>query len=225
MIPIDQLVRSRRKTIALIIHRQGQLLVRAPLRASRAQIEAFVLEKEAWIRAHQARLRARPQPPPVTFAAGEAFLFLGRSYPLRLAPGKPPLELRDGGFRLDPTAHSQAAALFRAWYRRQAREVLAERVALHAARLGFTPGALRISAAHTRWGSCSSRGTLSFPWRLVLAPLEVIDYVVVHELVHLAVKNHSAAFWERVTAAYAQTPAARQWLKDHAGLGTELEDA
>jgi len=222
MIAIDQLIRSRRKTIALIINRQGQLVVRAPLRATRAQIDAFVAEKADWVRTHQASQRARPQPKAVQFRTGESFLFLGQSYLLNLAPGTPPLELRGGVFRLAQAALPQAAQLFQAWYRRQARAVLAERVTLHAARLGFTPGTLRITSAHTRWGSCSSRGTLSFPWRLVLAPLEVVDYVVVHELVHLAVKNHSPAFWQRVTAAYPQAQAARRWLKDHSGLGEEL---
>jgi predicted metal-dependent hydrolase len=222
VIPIDRLVRSRRKTIALIIDRQGRLIVRAPLRATRAQIDAFITEKAGWIQAHQASQRARPHPAAPEFRAGETFLYLGQACPLQLTPGAAALELRGGVFHLAPAALPQARQLFQAWYRRQARAVLAGRVALHAARLGFTPGALRITSARTRWGSCSSRGTLSFPWRLVLAPLEVIDYVVVHELVHLAVKNHSAAFWQRVTAAYPDTAAARRWLKEHSGLGEEL---
>lgn len=225
MIAIDQLIRSRRKTIALIVNHQGQLVVRAPLRTSRTQIEAFVAEKAEWIRAHQASQRARPPSMPVEFRPGETFLYLGQAHPLSIAPGSLPLELRDGGFRLSPAAHLQAAVLFRAWYRRQARALLGDRVALHAARLGFSPGKLRITSARTRWGSCSSRGTLSFPWRLVLAPLEVIDYVVVHELTHLEVKNHSPAFWQRVNGAYPQAQAARRWLKDHSGLGEELLNA
>jgi predicted metal-dependent hydrolase len=219
---IDQLIRSRRKTIALIINQEGQLIVRAPLRASRAQIEALVAEKADWIRAHQAKILAHPRTPSKEFCEGESFFYLGQSYPLHLVPGmKIALELHDGTFQLAPDANAQTA--FLDWYKRQARSVLAERVRLHATRLNLTPGSLRISSARTRWGSCSGRGTLSFTWRLVLAPVAVIDYVVVHELVHLEVKNHSALFWQRVAVAYPSYLAARRWLKENSRLGQELE--
>jgi predicted metal-dependent hydrolase len=222
MAAIDQLIRSHRKTVSLIINQEGQLIVRAPLRASRAQIEALVAEKAAWISAHQAKILARPRPVSKEFSEGETFLYLGQSYPLHLTPGASRvLELRDGAFQLAPAANAQAA--FLNWYKRQARAVLAERVRLHAARLNLTPGNLRISSARTRWGSCSGRDTLSFTWRLVLAPVAVIDYVVVHELVHLEVKNHSALFWQRVAAAYPSYPIARRWLKENSHLGQELE--
>jgi predicted metal-dependent hydrolase len=192
------------------------------LRASRAQIEALVAEKAAWISAHQAKILARPKPASKDFSEGETFLYLGQPYPLHLVPGpKTMLELRDGAFQLAPTVNAQAA--FQNWYKRQARIVLTERVHLHASRLGLTPTNLRITSARTRWGSCSGRGTLSFTWRLVLAPIAVIDYVVVHELVHLEVKNHSALFWQRVATAYPSYLAARRWLKENSRLGQELE--
>ncbi len=223
MLKIDRLVRSRRKTIALIVTPEGQLEVRAPQRATRAQIEAFVAAKAEWIRAHQAKALAKPRPKPLEFAENASLPYLGHSYPLRLASGqKTALELRDGAFLLNPAALPGAAAVFTAWVKRQARVLLAERVRLHSARLGLQPAAVRISSARTRWGSCSSRGTLSFTWRLALAPLEVVDYVVIHELVHLAVKNHSRDFWQQVAAAYPAYQPAKTWLREHAGLGIEL---
>jgi predicted metal-dependent hydrolase len=222
LIPIDQLIRSRRKTIALIVTREGKLVVRAPLRTPRAQIEAAVAEKSAWILAHQQKMQSRPRLEARKFSDGESFLYLGGSYPLKILPTVRGLVFQKNQFCLSPAAQPRAAELFEAWYKSQARIVLAERIAFHAARLGFQPGQLRIGSARTRWGSCSSLGTLSFTWRLVLAPLEVIDYVVVHELVHLAVKNHSRAFWQRVAQAYPTYQAARAWLKEHAGLGEDL---
>ena len=222
---IDQIIRSRRKTIALIITREGKLVVRAPLRASRAQIDALVAEKSVWIQAHQAAMLARPQAPAHRFIAGESFAYLGQAYPLRItSDGKRGLELRAGQFVLAAQAAGNARGAFVSWYRRQARAVLAERVARHAARLGYHPGPLRISSARSRWGSCSHSGTLSFTWRLVLAPLEVIDYVVVHELVHLKVKNHSRDFWQAVAMAYPGYTAARKWLKENNELGAEFLD-
>jgi predicted metal-dependent hydrolase len=80
---------------------------------------------------------------------------------------------------------------------------------------GFEPGKLRISSARTRWGSCSRQGTLSFTWRLVMAPEEVIDYVVVHELCHLRHLNHSKAFWGLVEGILPDYKVRRAWLKRH----------
>lgn len=225
MIPIDQLVRSSRKTIALVITEEGKLLVRAPRRASRAQIEAFINEKANWIHTHQARVRARPRPAPMSFQEGDTCPFMGQAVPLHIqTAAKPQLERRAGGFWLAAANPAEAAALFQAWYRRQARAVFSERLRLTAARLGLTPAALRISSARTRWGSCSSNGNISLTWRLVMAPVEVIDYVIVHECIHLEVKNHSKAFWQRVAAAYPAYLDAKRWLRENSGLGMEFLD-
>jgi predicted metal-dependent hydrolase len=222
-IPIDSLIRSRRKTIALIITREGKLVVRAPLHASRAQIDALVLEKSAWIRSHQTQMLARPQPAAKQFVEGEMFDYLGQAYPLHfVAGGARSTALRAGQFQLGAAAAASPRQALAAWYRQQARTLLEERVRLHADRLKLCPGQLRISSARTRWGSCSSSGTLSFTYRLVMAPLDVVDYVVVHELVHLVVKNHSRDFWTRVAAAYPAWKQARAWLKEHSGLGDEF---
>ena len=199
--------------------------MRAPLRASRAQIETLVAEKAAWIHTRQAEMLARPKPPERKYIDGETFPYLGSLYPIRFSANGPVrLALREGVFHLSLAGARQAKKFFLAWYKRQARVVLDERVKFHASRLGLSPAALRISSASTRWGSCSSRGTLSFTWRLVLAPLAVIDYVVVHELVHLEIKNHSSKFWQRVLVAYPEVPAARRWLKENSRIGEEFEE-
>jgi len=223
MISIDHLVRSSRKTIALIVTDEGKLVVRAPHRASRAQIDAFILEKTDWTRGHQAKILARPKPAALGFREGEAFPYLGQAYPLYMRAGQGTrLAWKDGVFWLPPLPPSQAAAAFEAWYRRQARTVFGERLRWQANRLGLKPGTLRISSARTRWGSCSTTGSISLTWRLVMAPMEVIDYVIVHECIHLAVKNHSKAFWQRVAAAYPAYLQAKRWLRENSGLGIEL---
>jgi predicted metal-dependent hydrolase len=107
------------------------------------------------------------------------------------------------------------------WYRREARARIAAAVEVEAARLALRHGAIAIRDPRTRWGSCSSRGTLSFSWRLVVAPAPVLDYVVVHELCHLREQNHSTAFWRLVEAARPAWREQRRWLRDH---GDELQD-
>ena len=215
-IEITEIIRSKRKTIALVVQPGGRLVVRAPQRATLKQIRAVVERHADWVEAKLKEMEARPAPR--TFTEGSRLPYLGRDYPLRLAPG-PGSGLRFDGlaFTLADGAAARAAFLFEQWYRVQARKVFTERVGHFAAGHGFEYGKIRISSARTRWGSCSSKGTLSFTWRLALAPLEVVDYVVVHELVHLRVKNHSPDFWRGVEAILPDYKSRRKWLKVNGG--------
>jgi predicted metal-dependent hydrolase len=103
--------------------------------------------------------------------------------------------------------------VFSHWYHLQARQVIGEQVTIRANQHGFTYRSLRITSANRRWGSCGPKGTLNFSWRLVMAPLAVIDYVIVHELVHLEIKNHSHAFWEQVAQIMPDYSVRIAWLK------------
>jgi hypothetical protein len=213
-IPIDRLVRSRRKTVAIVIERDGRLTVRAPLRLSAPRIQEFVESHADWIAKNLARLRAAPPPPAQRFADGETLLFLGRAYPLSIVPARRPVLAFDGAaFRLAESSQPKAAALFAGWYKQQARLFLSERVPVLAGKFGFRYQKIRISSARTRWGSCSSRGTLSFTYRLIMAPAEVVEYVIVHELVHTQIKNHSKTFWNKVAELMPNYKRRLAWLK------------
>jgi len=111
------------------------------------------------------------------------------------------------------------AASIDTWYRARAREAVQDVTSREAARLELRYGQLSIRDQRTRWGSCSSRGNLSFNWRLVMAPLEVLEYVVVHELCHLREHNHSQAFWKLVADARPTWKREKRWLDEH---GPEL---
>ncbi len=117
----------------------------------------------------------------------------------------------------DLSAVQQAALEKR--YKDAAKEYFPKRVAYFQPLTGGTYHRIAIRDQKTRWGSCSSKGTLSFNWRLMLAPPSVLDYVVVHELCHLTHMNHSAAFWAHVESVYPDYRIARKWLKEH---GNEL---
>ncbi len=212
-VQIDQFIRSRRRTIAIQIRPDGQVMVRAPLRAPEKLIREFVESKASWIRRKQAEVLKHV---PVTgkhFREGERFLLLGREHALTMVEKQRAALTFKGQFVLSKNALPRAAKAFEQWYKAQALKVLGERVKFYAAKHGFKPGRIRITSARTRWGSCSSKGTLSFTWRLVMAPLEVIDYVVVHELVHLKVKNHSKTFWSSVAALMPDYKRHVDWLK------------
>jgi predicted metal-dependent hydrolase len=205
----------------LIVERDGTLTVRAPLRASQAMIREFIREKSGWIERTREKLRSVVQTIPRQYMDGDKFLYLGTAHDLKLVkPQRPALKF-DNGFTLSLSAQKKGEAVFTRWYRECALAVLAERVALYSKTHGFTPKQVRINSAKTRWGSCSPDGTLNFTWRLVMAPLDVIDYVVVHELAHLRVRDHSRKFWNVVEKIYPEYKKQRKWLREN-GEGLNL---
>ena len=115
--------------------------------------------------------------------------------------------------RLDPRHISEIEA------RLAVRELVAMLIDEEAPAIGVEPARVQIRDQRSRWGSCSTRGTLSFNWRLVLAPFDVLDYVVVHELCHLREPNHSRRFWKLVEQRRPDWRAQRDWLHEH---GPEL---
>jgi len=213
---IDQIIRSRRRTFSLEVRPDGKLIVRAPASATDAQVRALIARKADWIRKTQARLAAQyPALKPKTFTPGETFWYLGEQVPLRLTDHKrPPLDL-DGAFLLSRAARSRAREVFIAWYREETRQITTDLVSKYVKQYGFKVNGVRITSARTRWGSCSSSRNLNFTYRLCMAPLPVIEYVVVHELAHLKEHNHSKAFWQvvaEIDPAYKQH---RAWLKEN----------
>jgi len=217
-IKIDSIVRSRRKTIALVITPDAKLVVRAPLRTSEHYIENLVREKSAWIRKKIAEISCKPVEPKKQFVDGEEFLFLGSRYRLCIrADTAAVVELRDRLY-VPRRSGPEIEALLSRWYRSEARKVFSERVGECSKLTGCTPKTLRLSSAQRRWGSCSSGGTVSLSWRLVLAPPGIIDYVIVHELAHMLHHNHSKKFWDQVRAFMPDFEQRKKWLKFHEKL-------
>ena len=99
------------------------------------------------------------------------------------------------------------------WLKEQAKQIISERVALYANVMGVTPGIVKLLEAKARWGSCSTKNNLNFVWRLIMCPLSVIDYVVVHELSHITYKNHNPSFWARVKTVLPTYEDDQEWLK------------
>ena len=215
MIEINKLIRSKRRTLSLIVEIDGTLTVRAPLRMKEADIRRFIEAKKSWVNGSRPGRRKKRNSPSSIYGRRNVPV-PGQEIPLRIvSPNKKPALVMDRFFKLAESARSQAQSVFEAWYKKQARALLTERVEFFAHAQGFKVKKIRISSARTRWGSCSAKGTLSFTWRLVMAPPDVIDYVVVHELCHLKELNHSKAFWAQVEAILPDYKTRRKWLKDN----------
>jgi predicted metal-dependent hydrolase len=217
-IKIDKLIRCKRRTIALIIERDGSFTVRAPMRVPHTAIETFIQQKADWITRTREKVKSTPLANRFLekqYIDGEKFLFLGSSFDLKLVESQKHLLHFDSRFTLRRAAQTRGEQVFTRWYKERALEVITERVNQYAQQYNFAPKYVRISSAKTRWGSCSPNGTLNFTWRLVMAPLEVVDYVVVHELAHLRVNDHSGKFWKVVEAIYPEYKKQRKWLREN----------
>lgn len=211
-----QIIRSRRKTLALIVKPDASLIVRAPLRTPQRTIKDFLEKNTGWVKRKQAEALAALPPGPKQYVPGECFMYLGNSYPLVIQrEQKQPLLLEES-FKLAGEAQDNADLVFERWYRARAKETIGERVDLYASQHGFQYKRVGITSARTRWGSCSPNGSLNFSWRLILAPLEAVDYVVVHELVHTVFHNHSRRFWKHVETILPDYQVHRKWLKANA---------
>lgn len=218
---ISQLVRSKRKTVGLTVTEEGLLIVRAPLRMPLAQIKQAVYGKTDWIIKKQAEQLARmARKCTHAYLEGETFLFLGEPYLLCYRSGLKKIRTEEGLLLLPPCTPEEAKTLLTEWYKRQARAVFYDRLQYYAPVIGVVPGSVRLSSAHGRWGSCGPNNSINLVWRLVLAPLNVIDYVAVHELCHIRRRDHSAAFWKLVQGILPQYKTARRYLKEH---GAELD--
>ena len=169
-----EIIRSSRRTLSLQITADGRVLARCPRQMSQARVEAFIREKEGWIRSHLEAIERRPRLPPLT--------------------------------------EEELAALVR-----EAKTRIPQRLQYFAPRVGVTYGRVTIRMQKTRWGSCSVPGNLNFNALLLLAPPEVLDYVVVHELCHRKEMNHSPAFWHQVERVLPDYKVRMQWLKNNGG--------
>ncbi|MDD5190006.1 MAG: SprT family zinc-dependent metalloprotease [Dehalococcoidales bacterium] len=220
--PTGQVIRSKRRTLRLEVGPDALLVIRAPLYCPQATIRRAIETHRDWIICRQAYAREHFQPAiPKTYTEGEEFLYLSKPYKLQLTEEQDASLTFDGAcFRLGLNKWATAPVQFRRWYRQAAQKKLKERTDYYAAIMDTTYHHIRITSALHRWGSCSHRGNLNFPWRLVMAPREVIDCIVVHELVHIEIKNHSRDFWQRVKMYAPDYKQHHRWLKENQNLLT-----
>ena len=215
---IEKIVRSRRRTIALVITPEARLIVRAPLKAPAAMIDELIREKRNWILKKIGEIRQRPAATVHAYNEGETFFYLGRVYPLHIVEsGTSPIERTDR-LCVCRTLLPDIKHRLKCWYMQEAQREIHARCMWFSMTTGYTPKSIRITDASQRWGSCTSTGGLNFSWRLIQAPLEIVDYVIVHELVHLRQPDHSKKFWSKVKEIMPDYERRREWLRENERL-------
>jgi predicted metal-dependent hydrolase len=213
--------KARKRTISIQVMADGRVVIRAPYRTSQREIDRFFIAKTEWVKKKLLERENSPRKDagkPVAFISGEKFLYLGEFYPLEfhnIDGRKSPLCLYRGIFMLDENRAADARTLFIKWYKDEARRLLEDRVNYYSSSLELFPKGIRITSAQSRYGSCSPDNKLSFTWRLVMSPLDVIDYIIIHELMHIKEKNHSRRFWDLVKASVPDYKRHNLWLKEY----------
>lgn len=189
-------IRSKRKTISLSVDNQLNVVVRAPLHASQQRIRSFVAQNEEWIYKRKALIgQYNIAHPCVSGEYGQRIFYLGREY--TIAPTESKYVYLGDASLFVPTRKPVKQQLTE-WYKKQARAVLTERTEYYAALWKLDYKHVRISSARTRYGSCSPDNGISYTFRMVMLPIDLIDYVVVHELCHTCYKDHQKSFWNAV---------------------------
>jgi predicted metal-dependent hydrolase len=198
VVPYQLLRSSRRRTLGLTVT-PHEVRIHAPSWTPRPEIECYVIQQHGWLVRTWARMQARALQPGSSALADVRYL--GRVLTLDIQPSLFSEVRRHGNtLRVHAPYDADSAALIRDWLHARAMRLLAWRLARIARRLGRAPSRFALSNAQTQWGSCTQRGHVRLNWRLVQAPLAIIDYVAAHELAHLIHLDHSPRFWAQVAA-------------------------
>lgn len=210
--------KSKRKTLSIYIERDGTVSVLAPITSSEEEIEEVIKQKKyrihkylaEWDSANSSRVDRE-------YVNGQSFLYFGRNYRLELVDGKMnnPLILKNGYFLLRTKDKLEAQQHFIDFYKDKGISKILERVEIYKNRLDVSPNEIRIMELKNRWASCSSKGNLNFHWKCIMAPLDVISYIVVHELVHLKIANHTNKFWNEIDKIIPDYRNHIEWLKSN----------
>ena len=216
----------RRRSISLEVL-PGEIILRVPQRFARRHISGILYRHAAWLLHQLAALERVRMQTRREYVTGERFPYLGKTYLLnvvyRRGIQEPSVALKGGRLwvQTDINADTGAPSLsvgyaLLRWYRARASAYLARRTEILSEVVGLSPTRVTVKNQSDRWGSCSAKGSISLNWRLILAPIPVVDYVVAHELCHLKVANHSPAFWTVLSGVDPQFAKQRAWLKANA---------
>jgi predicted metal-dependent hydrolase len=228
-----------RRSISISLRPQQPIRVVAPVSAPLEKIEEFLLAKEKWIEKHFKKFAEQNEKfPEKKLLQSETFPFLGKDLTLKFEK----TSLKSSFFsRTGDHLHLhlpeamwedlQDEDLGQFWpglqnfYKREAENLISERIRIWSEQMNLHPSTVRFRNQKSRWGSCSSRGSISINWRLIGAPLEVIDYILVHELSHLEHMDHSKDFWRLVETHCPQYRQSEKWLNEnHAALDFLLRE-
>ena len=207
----NKIIRSKRKTLSLTINENAELVIRAPLKLPIKKIQDFINEKENWI--NRKKRLIENQIKDITNNKNK-LLYLGSLFPIKIKQNTSKELIFTGdefiANSIEPTSLSLS---IKAWYKNKFREIALPRVAYYVQQHNLAINQVRIKNQKTMWGSCSSKNNINLNYLLIMAPIEVIDYVIVHELAHTIHRNHSFDFWSSVESMMPDYKKHKQWLK------------
>jgi len=208
---------ERRKTVSIFIERDGSVRVLAPVSASDEIIENAVKAKEyqiytklaKWKELNQGKVKRE-------FVNGQSFLYFGRNYRLAIVENQAvPLRLSGGNLQFDKKHLSKADKVFKDFYKDKAEQKIAERLKLIQDKFELKPTSVKVSELQNRWASCTPKNGLNFHWKCAMAPVQVLDYIITHEMVHLTHPNHSPEFWDELDKKMPNYREYENWLKQN----------
>ena len=207
----NKIIRSKRKTLSLTINENAELIIRAPKRLSIEKIQDFINEKENWI--NRKKRLIENQIKDVT-SNHNKLLYLGDLFPINVEQNaSKELFFTGEEFIANSIEPDSLSLSIKKWYKNKFKEIALPRVAYFANKHNLMVNQVRIKNQKTMWGSCSSKNNINLNYLLLMAPMGVIDYVIVHELVHTIHRNHSTDFWDSVESIMPEFQEHKRWLK------------
>jgi hypothetical protein len=206
---------ERRKTVSIFIERDGSVRVLAPVSASDETIETAVKSKEyliftklaKWKELNQGKVKRE-------YVNGQSFLYLGRNYRLKLTENQDvPLKISGGFFLLGIKHLPKAEKVFKEFYKEKALLKIKERMKVHEDKFPTKPTSIKVLELRNRWASWTPKNGLNFHWKCIMAPVSVLDYIIMHEMVHLKYPNHSTDFWNELDKKMPDYREQENWLK------------
>lgn len=205
-----KIIKSKRRTLSLSINENAELIVRAPNQISNKQIEEFIIEKSKWINKNKNLMQSRINE---MNNSQSNYLFLGNIYPLIKVYENPnKIDFNGTEFITSIENQDKFKASLKSWYKIKFKEIAIPRLNYFSDKYNLKINQVRFKNQKTLWGSCSSKNNINLNYLLVMAPMIVIDYVIIHELVHTVHKNHSENFWNAVEAIMPDYKKAKKWL-------------
>ena len=209
----NEIIRTKRKSISLIIKSDGKFIVRAPIKSKEEEILKFINLKSKWIITKR-KEQLENAISPLTFDKLEQINLLGKQYKLTYSNASQ-VKLNEESIEL-PQKNSKEKLI--SFLKKTAQKYISERVKLISNLFGFSYNKISINSAKTCWGSCSLNNNLHFTYKLIMCPEDVVDYIVLHELCHTKIKNHSKEFWMQVEKCNPFYKAHERWLKKNRAI-------
>lgn len=209
---------KNRKRLTINVERDKSIVVLAPENTSDEKINQVIESKKMWIYkklSHPQKLQPKPHAPGKEIVNGESLYYLGQQYSVEINDTTKQGIKFDNKFYFPRQSSSKNKELLKEWYKYKAKEIIIPRTNQYVKDLGVTIKAVKIVDNKYRWGSCTPKNNINISWRLIKAPMFVIDYIIVHELAHLIEANHTPEFWNILKAKLTKIEKAKLWLKEN----------